>query len=68
MPAYAVAAFVGYSRVQADRHHWHDVAAGAVLGWGASMLTTSRYAENVQLSVSAGYGGAPVGAQLRAVW
>src|ERR1700716_3968854 len=34
LPAYAVAAFVGYSRVDAKKHHWGDVLAGAVLGWG----------------------------------
>jgi membrane-associated phospholipid phosphatase len=68
LPAYALASFVGFSRVQADRHHWHDVAAGALLGWGASMLTTTRYSDNLQLSVGAGYRNATLGAQLRAVW
>jgi membrane-associated phospholipid phosphatase len=68
LPAYAVAVFVGYSRVHADKHHWHDVAAGAVIGWGASMLTTRRYMDNVQVSVGAGYSGVPLGASLRAVW
>jgi membrane-associated phospholipid phosphatase len=68
LPAYAVAAFVGYSRVHADKHHWHDVAAGALIGWGASMLTTRPYMDNVQVSVSAGYESAPIGATVRAVW
>jgi membrane-associated phospholipid phosphatase len=34
LPAYAAAAFVGYSRVAANKHDWGDIAAGAVLGWG----------------------------------
>jgi membrane-associated phospholipid phosphatase len=67
-PAYAVAAFVGYTRVAADRHHWHDVAAGALIGWGASMLIVSPYTEGMNLSLAAGYAGAPLGAQLRLRW
>ncbi len=31
-PAYAAAGFVGWSRVYAHKHYWHDVAAGATLG------------------------------------
>lgn len=31
LPAYAAAAVVGYSRVNADKHHWEDVVAGAVI-------------------------------------
>ena len=43
LPAYALATFVGYSRVAADKHHWHDVAAGALIGWGLGQLLTDRY-------------------------
>lgn len=32
LPAYAGAAFVGYSRVEADKHYVEDVLAGAALG------------------------------------
>jgi membrane-associated phospholipid phosphatase len=38
LPAYAIATFVAYSRVEADAHHVRDVAAGAVLAWGISHL------------------------------
>ena len=31
-PAYAVASYVGWSRVEARRHYTHDVLAGAVIG------------------------------------
>lgn len=27
-----LAALVGWSRVESDKHHWHDVLAGAVIG------------------------------------
>jgi membrane-associated phospholipid phosphatase len=43
LPAYAVAGFVGWSRVESQRHYWHDVLAGAALGWVASEVTTMRY-------------------------
>jgi len=31
-PAYALAAFTGYSRVESDHPYWRDVAAGAGIG------------------------------------
>jgi membrane-associated phospholipid phosphatase len=43
LPAYAVAGFVGWSRVESGRHYWHDVLAGAALGWVASEITAIRY-------------------------
>jgi membrane-associated phospholipid phosphatase len=42
LPAYAAAAFTGYSRVFADRHFVEDVIAGAAIGIiSASIFTTS---------------------------
>ena len=43
LPAYAAAAFVGYSRVDAKKHHWYDVAASAALSWGISQIFTTKY-------------------------
>ena len=43
LPAYAVAGFVGWSRVESQRHYWHDVFVGAALGWVASEITAVRY-------------------------
>ena len=43
LPAYAAAAFVGWSRVDAKKHHWYDVAASAGLAFGFSKLFTTRY-------------------------
>ena len=37
-PAYALAAFTGYSRVESDHHYWHDVIAGAGIGILSSWL------------------------------
>jgi membrane-associated phospholipid phosphatase len=37
-----VGAFVGYSRVRADKHYWEDVAVGAIIGVGSSWLLTDR--------------------------
>jgi len=67
LPAYAVAAFVGYSRVEAKKHHWGDVLAGAVLGWGASEITTIRYS-NFQITVAPGFAETPLGFSLSANW
>jgi membrane-associated phospholipid phosphatase len=43
VPAYAAAAFVGYSRVDAKKHHWYDVVASAGLAWGYSKIFTTTY-------------------------
>jgi membrane-associated phospholipid phosphatase len=43
VPAYAAATFVAWSRVDAKKHHWYDVAASAGLAFGASKLFTTRY-------------------------
>ena len=42
-PAYAAAAFVAYSRVDAQKHHWYDVVASAGIAWGYSEIFTTRY-------------------------
>jgi membrane-associated phospholipid phosphatase len=67
LPAYALAGFVGYSRVEAKKHHWGDVLAGALLGWGASEITTVRY-QNFNINASPGYGETPLGFSLSATW
>lgn len=57
-PAYSLAAFVGYSRVEARRHHVHDVLAGAALGIGSSWLFTEPYRGwRVALKADGGYAG-----------
>jgi membrane-associated phospholipid phosphatase len=66
LPAYAVAAFVGYSRVEADKHNWGDVIAGAAIGWAFSEITTIRYYPPIR--VTPGFGGTPLGFTLAATW
>jgi membrane-associated phospholipid phosphatase len=67
LPAYALASFVGYSRVEAKKHHWGDVIAGAALGWAASEITTVRY-ENFRINASPGFAEAPLGLTISASW
>jgi hypothetical protein len=43
IPAYAVATFVAFGRVQAKQHYVHDVIAGAAIGIGSSYLFTRPY-------------------------
>lgn len=40
VPAYLVAAFVGYSRVESDNHYTSDVVAGAAIGIAANLVFT----------------------------
>jgi membrane-associated phospholipid phosphatase len=42
LPAQLVAAIVGFSRVEARKHHWYDVVAGAAIGEGSGFLLTSK--------------------------
>jgi len=67
LPAYALAAFVGYSRIESKRHHWYDVAAGAAIGWGWSYLLTDRY-NRVAISAYPGYAGRPLGFDIEMRW
>ena len=60
LPSYAIAAYVGYSRVHADRHDWGDVAAGAVIGAVAGWLLTDRYEEMPAMQVMADTKGAAI--------
>lgn len=58
IPAYAAAAFVGYSRVEAKAHYVHDVFAGAAIGIGSSWLFTKPYEGwHVQAELGNGYIG-----------
>ena len=43
LPAYAAAGFVGWSRVDADKHHWYDVAASFGISLLTNELLTTRY-------------------------
>lgn len=47
LPAYAASAVVGYSRVEADKHHWEDVVAAAVLANVTAYVFTDTLNEDV---------------------
>ena len=49
LPAQLVAGFVGVARVKADKHHWYDVAAGAVIGELSGFLITSPRDEHIKV-------------------
>jgi membrane-associated phospholipid phosphatase len=49
IPAHLVAAFVGYARVRANKHHWYDVIAGAAVGEVSGLLITRRHDANVRV-------------------
>jgi membrane-associated phospholipid phosphatase len=58
LPAFALASFVGLARVDARKHHWYDVVAGAAVGTGSGLLLTTKRASNVRLVPWADGGGA----------
>jgi len=43
IPAYVLAGFTGYSRIDADKHDVLDVLAGAIIGVGSTYLFTTPY-------------------------
>lgn len=49
LPAYGIAALVGVGRVEAERHYWRDVAAGAALGIATGWFFTEAYDSSVQV-------------------
>jgi membrane-associated phospholipid phosphatase len=58
IPAYALAGFVASSRVAADKHHVHDVLAGAAIGIASSCLFTTPNPEfALQAAAEPGYFG-----------
>jgi membrane-associated phospholipid phosphatase len=54
VPAYGIATLVGVGRVQADKHYWEDVLAGALIGSVAGWLFTEPYDDSVQVVPWAG--------------
>lgn len=49
LPAHLVAGFVGLSRVEAKKHHVHDVLVGAAIGEAAGWLITNKRNDQVDL-------------------
>lgn len=58
LPAYTLASFVAYSRVESNKHHVRDVIAGAAIGIGSSyMFTSPNHRYNFSVEVDPGYYG-----------
>jgi len=58
LPAYGLASFVAYSRVEADKHYFHDVLAGATIGMASSyFFTTANQKVNLSAEAAPGYYG-----------
>jgi len=43
IPAYALAGFTAFSRIEAEKHDGWDILAGAIIGIGSSYLFTTEY-------------------------
>ncbi|MGI9550683.1 MAG: phosphatase PAP2 family protein [Aurantibacter sp.] len=55
IPAYALASFTGYSRIETKRHDGWDVLAGALIGIGSTYIFTTPYQkEHFALTYSGG--------------
>jgi len=58
IPAYLGSIYTGYSRIQSNKHHTHDVLAGAILGMASSWYFTTSYNDvQVHPVVSSDYNG-----------
>lgn len=58
VPAYALASFVAYSRVESREHYAHDVIAGAAIGIASSYIFTRPYKGwNIQAEADGKYYG-----------
>lgn len=62
IPAYVLAGFTGYSRLQAHKHDGWDVLAGAIIGIGSAYLFTTPYEkEHLTLTLETGHGNYSLG-------
>lgn len=50
VPAYLLASFVGYSRVECNAHYIHDVLAGAAIGVLSTYLFTTPISKNISVA------------------
>lgn len=67
VPAYAMAAYAAWSRVEHDKHHWRDVIAGCALGYGVNSVFSTPYVRG-QVSVGPMLSPGVQGLQLSYSW
>lgn len=66
IPAYALAGFTAFSRIDAKKHDGWDILAGAAIGIGSSYLFTTEYQkEHMELTFSSQKGRYLVGFKLK---
>lgn len=65
LPALIVASFVGFARVEADKHYTHDVLAGAAIGTIGGFLLTRKRSDRVMLAPWSTHGGGGLDVALR---
>lgn len=68
VPAYALAMFAGYSRVNARKHHWYDVLASSAIAFGVNYAIVTRYRETDNYDVTVGAGPDSVEAHVNYRW
>ncbi len=62
IPAYVLASYTGYSRIEAKKHDIVDVLAGSAIGLGSTYLFTTPYQqEHMELTYSSGDGNYLIG-------
>lgn len=66
IPAYLVASYTGWLRVETDDHDYTDVLGGAAIGILSSYLFTDRFHENIE--ASAWSDGKSLGLQFEFRW
>lgn len=57
---YLISGVVGYSRVHAKAHYWHDVIAGAAIGTASSYLFTQKFTQAEEKAIPASLSYSPV--------
>ena len=68
LPAYAAATFVAYSRVDAKKHHWYDVAASSAIAFGFNYAIVTRYHESNRYGVYASADPDSIGVHFTMNW
>ena len=68
VPAYIAATFVGWSRVEADRHYPHDVLAGAALAIGFNQYFVTPQKSNLLVGLTVDSQSGAVGLNLSGRW
>lgn len=62
LPAYALASFTAFSRINAQKHDGWDILAGAVIGIGSTYLFTTEYQqEHMELTFNSNEGAYLIG-------